>query len=37
MEKTMEIITRDIYWKGLTEGINVYVRSCDECKHNKSP
>jgi len=26
MEKTIEIITRDFYWKGLTEWINDYVR-----------
>ena len=37
MEKTIETITRDFYWKGLTEWINDYVRSCDECQHNKSP
>jgi len=37
MEKMIEIITRDFYWKGLTEWINDYVRSCDECQHNKSP
>jgi len=37
MKKTIEIITRDIYWKGFTEWINDYVRSCDECQHNKSP
>jgi len=37
MEKTIEIITRDLYWKGLTKWINDYVRSCDECQHNKSP
>jgi len=35
MEKTIEIIMRDFYWKGLTEWINYYVRSCDECQHNK--
>ena len=28
---------RDFYWKGLTNWINDYVRSCDECQHNKSP
>jgi len=27
MEKTIEIIMRDFYWKGLTEWINDYVRS----------
>jgi len=37
MEKTIEIILRDFYWKGLTEWINDYVLSCDECQHNKSP
>jgi len=33
----VEIISRDFYWKGLTSWINDYVRSCDECQHNKSP
>jgi len=37
IEKTIEIITRDFNWKGLTEWINDYVGSCDECQHNKSP
>ena len=37
MERTIEIITRDFYWKGLTEWINDYVPSCDERQHNKSP
>jgi len=36
-EKMVEIVTRDFYWKGLTAWINDYVRSCDECQHNKSP
>jgi len=36
-EKTGEIVTREFYWKGLTAWINDYVRSCDECQHNKSP
>ena len=36
-EKTIAIVTRDFYWKGLTAWINDYVRSCDECQHNKSP
>src|SRR5205807_366078 len=35
-EKTVEIISRDVYWEGLTSWINDYVRSCDECQHNKS-
>ena len=36
-EKTIEIVTRDFYCKGLTAWMNYYVRSCDECQHNKSP
>jgi len=36
-EKTVEIVNRDFYWKGLTAWINDYIQSCDECQHNKSP
>jgi len=36
-EKRVEIVTRDLYWKGLTVWINDYGQSCDECQHNKSP
>jgi len=36
-EKTVEIVTMNFYWKGLPAWINDYVRSCDECQHNKSP
>ena len=36
-EKTIEIVYLDFYCKGLTAWINDYVRSCDECQHNKSP
>jgi len=35
-EKMVEIVTWDFYWKALTAWINDYVRSCDECQHNKS-
>ena len=35
-EKTIEIVCRDFFWKGLTNWINDYVRSYDECQHNKS-
>jgi len=31
-EKTIERVTRDFYWKGLTAWIRDYVQSCDECK-----
>ena len=36
-EKTMQIVCRDFYWKGLPAWINDYIRSCDECQRNKSP
>jgi len=36
-EKTIEIVTREFYWKGLADWIRDYVRSCDECQHSKSP
>ena len=36
-EKTIEIVTRDFYWKGLADWIIYYVRSCNECQHSKSP
>ena len=36
-EKTIEIVCRDFYWKGLTNWINDYVLSFNNSKHNKSP
>jgi len=36
-EKTIEIVTRDYYWKRLADWIKDYVRSCDECQRSKSP
>jgi len=36
-EKTIEIVTRDFYWKGLADWITDYVRSCNQCQHSKSP
>jgi len=36
-EKTIEVVTRDLYQKGLADWIRDYVRSCDECQHSKSP
>jgi len=36
-EKTIEIVTRDFYWKRLADWIRDYVQSCDECQHSKSP
>jgi len=37
MEKRIEIVTRDFYWDNRTQWMNDYVRSYDECQHNKSP
>jgi len=36
-EKTIEIVTRDFYWKKVADWIRDYVGSCDECQHSKSP
>ena len=33
----MEIITRDFYWKGLTNWVNDYVRSCTTYQQIKAP
>ena len=33
----VELVTRNVYWEKLMDRINDYVRSCDECQHNKSP
>jgi len=37
MEKMIEIVTRDFNWDQLTKWMNDYVRSSDECQHNKFP
>ena len=36
-EKKIEIMCRDFYRKGLTNWINDFLRSSDECQHNQSP
>ena len=36
-EKNFQLVKRNFYWEKLTDWINDYVRSCDECQHNKSP
>ena len=36
-DKTIESVTRNFYWEKVSECINDYVRSCDECQDNKSP
>jgi len=35
-EKTLEIITRDFYWKKITDWVNDYVRSCTTCQQVKA-
>jgi len=35
-QKTIEIVMRDLYGRGLAECICDYVRSCAECQHSKS-
>ena len=36
-DKKLEIITRDFYWKVLTNWVNDYVRSCTTCQQMKAP
>jgi len=36
-EKTLEIITRDFYWKKITDWVNDYVRSRTTCQQAKAP
>jgi len=36
-ETTIEIVTRDLYRKGLSDWIRDYLLSYDECQHSKSP
>jgi len=36
-EGTLEIITREFYWKRITNWVNDYVRSCTTCQQVKVP
>ena len=36
MDKTMELIDRNIYWPEMAKDIDVYVRSCEDCQKNKA-
>ena len=36
-EKSLDIITRDFYWKRITDWVNDYVRSCTICQQAKAP
>lgn len=36
IDKTMELVQRNFYWPQMTNWVTDYIRSCDECQHNKS-
>ena len=36
MNKTRQKVTRRYYWKGMTEDIKEYVRTCDRCQRKKT-
>ena len=37
MDKTVEMVDRNFYWPEMTEDIEDYVRSCEDCQTNKVP
>ena len=37
MDKTMEMVDRNIYWPEMAKDIEDYVRSCEDCQKNKAP
>ena len=36
MNKTRQKLTRHYYWKGMTEGIKEYIKTCDKCHRKKT-
>ena len=36
MNKTQQKVTRHCYWKGMTDDIHEFVRTCDRCQHKKT-
>jgi len=34
--KTVELITRNFWWPGVTKEVKRYMKGCDACKHNKN-
>ena len=36
MDKTLEMINRNFYWRRMAEDIEDYVRSCNDCQRNKA-
>ena len=35
MNKTRQKVTRHYYWKGMTEDIKEFIRTCDRCQRKK--
>ena len=35
-QKTVELVTRNFWWLGVTKEIKRYVEGCDACQHNKN-
>jgi hypothetical protein len=35
--RTLELISRQYYWKGLRKDVDRYVDNCHDCKRNKAP
>ena len=34
--KTVELVTRNFWWLGVTKEVKRYVEGCDACQHNKN-
>jgi len=34
--KTVELVTRNFWWPGITKEVKRYVKGCDACQHNKN-
>jgi len=34
--KTVELVTRNFWWPGITKEVKRYVEGCDPCQHNKN-
>ena len=36
MDKTMELVSRHYYWRGIAQTVQRYIKSCKPCQRNKS-
>jgi len=34
--KTVELVTRNFWWPGITKEVKQYIEGCDACQHNKN-